>query len=242
MAIVWAIAIQHDARDRLRTNIRFIVFLEAALVSVAVIGFFAIPDTFSYVIPRPGFIFESTMGAPFSAVKRAFCKRCFDCGLFAGDVLPDGASAFTDWMDIPILDRYHRRDSGERTSGRCDLDGRRHGAALAPPSAPLLVAPCTGISVGHSDLRRCDLVCICSEPSSEYRDTVRSRRVLGSGDRIMVCPPAHRLRLRRWWTLSSRWCPLATTRPQIYIVDIWKPSSDWESSVLFLWRWQFGGW
>ena len=66
MAIVWAIALQPDARQKLRSNINFVVFLEAALVGVAVIGFFVLPGTFSTVIPRPGFIFEATMFSPYS--------------------------------------------------------------------------------------------------------------------------------------------------------------------------------
>lgn len=66
MAIVATVLLGPNAQRGLRDMVKYTVYLEGVLVAVAVVGFFALPDTFARVQPRPGFIFRETMGAPYS--------------------------------------------------------------------------------------------------------------------------------------------------------------------------------
>ncbi|NIA25557.1 MAG: hypothetical protein GWP04_08290 [Gammaproteobacteria bacterium] len=55
-----------NPRDEFRSTVRLVVLLEAALVLVAVIGFFLLPGAFHSGDTRPGFITAASMGSPFS--------------------------------------------------------------------------------------------------------------------------------------------------------------------------------
>jgi O-antigen ligase len=50
--------------------IRLVVLLEAALITVAVIGYFALPETFQLVGGRPGFLSGPTMKSPYAHSNR----------------------------------------------------------------------------------------------------------------------------------------------------------------------------
>lgn len=63
---VLAAALALDGPDRLRSMAKFVIGLEAALLAIAVVGFFALPETFSAIEPRPGFLFDQTMTSPFA--------------------------------------------------------------------------------------------------------------------------------------------------------------------------------
>jgi len=61
-----ALVMREDASQALRTAIRLVVALEAALIAVAIAGYFAIPGTFQLVGGRPGFLAGPTMKSPFA--------------------------------------------------------------------------------------------------------------------------------------------------------------------------------
>jgi O-antigen ligase len=63
---VAAAVVAVDGEDRVRSMVRFVIGLEASLLGIAVVGFFAIPNTFSRVEPRPGFIADHVMTSPFA--------------------------------------------------------------------------------------------------------------------------------------------------------------------------------
>lgn len=65
--IVLAIAYDDEAVSALRDCVRFSILLQAALVSVAVLGFFLMPSVFSDVQGRPGFVTAATMVSPYHA-------------------------------------------------------------------------------------------------------------------------------------------------------------------------------
>jgi O-antigen ligase len=67
VVIVWTIALGPNAEGELRRTIQFVVWLEAILVGGAVVGFVILPEFFSFVSPRPGFVFEQTMTARYAA-------------------------------------------------------------------------------------------------------------------------------------------------------------------------------
>ena len=65
LAIAWAIAGSKTAKQDLADAVRLVVFLEGAIISVAVVGFFALPDVFTAMNDsRPGFLFERVMSSP----------------------------------------------------------------------------------------------------------------------------------------------------------------------------------
>lgn len=67
LLIVWALVLEPERPiEGLHRAVRFIISLEAALLSTAVIGFFLLPGTFSRVQDRPGFLTEATMVSPYS--------------------------------------------------------------------------------------------------------------------------------------------------------------------------------
>ena len=65
-AAVLAAAFAHDGRRRLRDMAVTVVVLEAALLIASIIGFFALPETFSRMDIRPGFLGELIMRAPWA--------------------------------------------------------------------------------------------------------------------------------------------------------------------------------
>ena len=79
---VATIALQVDGRDRLRRLVSLIVTLESALLTVAVIGFFILPNTFAQLQARPGFISQLTMGSPY-AHPNALSSMGALCGVYA---------------------------------------------------------------------------------------------------------------------------------------------------------------
>jgi len=66
LAPLWLIALGPDPAKEFRSTARLFVFLEAALVGVAVIGFFLLPSSFLSTDGRPGFITSRTMGSPYA--------------------------------------------------------------------------------------------------------------------------------------------------------------------------------
>ena len=66
LAALWLIALGPDPADEFRSTARLFVLLEAALVGVAVIGFFLLPGSFLSTDGRPGFITSRTMGSPYA--------------------------------------------------------------------------------------------------------------------------------------------------------------------------------
>lgn len=66
VAIAVALALGPEPKEKLGSTIRLILFLEGALVGVAVAGFFLIPGVFASVLPRPGFIARATMVSPYA--------------------------------------------------------------------------------------------------------------------------------------------------------------------------------
>ena len=79
---VGTLALQMDGRDRLRKLVSLIVTLETALLTVAVIGFYALPTIFAQLQPRPGFISPLTMGSPY-AHPNALSSMGALCGVYA---------------------------------------------------------------------------------------------------------------------------------------------------------------
>jgi O-antigen ligase len=65
-AVAWAVALAPDPKKEALAGVRFIVLLEAALIVTSVIGFFLMPDIFSFFKNRPGFVFQETMISPFA--------------------------------------------------------------------------------------------------------------------------------------------------------------------------------
>ena len=65
-AAVLAAAFAPDGRRRLRDMVVTVIVLEAALLIASIIGFFALPETFSRLDVRPGFLGELTMRAPWA--------------------------------------------------------------------------------------------------------------------------------------------------------------------------------
>lgn len=66
IAVVWAVALRQDAQSGLRSLVRFVVILEAALVIGASVGFFILPAVFAVPTRRPGFLFSATMMSPWA--------------------------------------------------------------------------------------------------------------------------------------------------------------------------------
>lgn len=67
VVIVWAIATSPRAKVQLRAAVELIVLLWAAELIVAIPGFFLLPSQFVLLEEgRPGFLFTSTMGAPYA--------------------------------------------------------------------------------------------------------------------------------------------------------------------------------
>ena len=67
LAIVWVLVLSPDHEREIKSMIRFIVILEGALVTAAVIGFFLLPGIFANFQFRPGFFLLRTMGAPYDS-------------------------------------------------------------------------------------------------------------------------------------------------------------------------------
>jgi O-antigen ligase len=66
VAIAASAALRPDPAAALRQLLVFALFLEGILILVAVVGFFAVPSVFSALQPRPGFVFRTTMIAPYA--------------------------------------------------------------------------------------------------------------------------------------------------------------------------------
>ncbi len=65
-AVVATLTLGPDNRRALRDAVLFVILLEAALVAVAVAGFFLMPALFAEVQGRPGFIWQATMISPYA--------------------------------------------------------------------------------------------------------------------------------------------------------------------------------
>ncbi len=67
LMIITSLALSDSNISIIRQAVRFIIGLEASLVSAAVAGFFILPSTFSYIDYRPGFLFRATMSSPWAS-------------------------------------------------------------------------------------------------------------------------------------------------------------------------------
>ncbi len=67
LSAVWLVTLESQDGSRLKDTIRLVVLLEAALLAVAVVGFFLMPSVFYSGDTRPGFLALATMGAPYGA-------------------------------------------------------------------------------------------------------------------------------------------------------------------------------
>jgi O-antigen ligase len=63
--LVWVLVMRNDAVDALKNTIKFVLFLETALIVVAMLGFVFVPSVFSEELTRRGFFVRGTMVAPF---------------------------------------------------------------------------------------------------------------------------------------------------------------------------------
>lgn len=66
LAIAWTIVLSESPSEKLPRAIGLIVVLEGALVAVAVLGFFLMPDLFTSGDNRPGFLMQRVMASPFA--------------------------------------------------------------------------------------------------------------------------------------------------------------------------------
>lgn len=65
--VVWAVATSPNAEQQIRVAVELIIMMWMATLAVAMVGFFVLPSQFVQVIDgRPGFVFPSSMGAPYS--------------------------------------------------------------------------------------------------------------------------------------------------------------------------------
>jgi len=65
LAIAWALLSSSSVKQHLSDAIRLVVVLEGAIIGVALIGFFVLPDMFtSFGDSRPGFLLDRVMGSP----------------------------------------------------------------------------------------------------------------------------------------------------------------------------------
>lgn len=63
--LVWVLVMRPDAVDALKNTLKFVLFLEATLIIVAIGGFLVWPSVFAEDLSRRGFFFRGTMVAPF---------------------------------------------------------------------------------------------------------------------------------------------------------------------------------
>lgn len=63
--LVWVLVMRADAVDALKNTLKFVLFLEASLIFVAIVGFMTLPSVFAEELSRRGFFFRGTMVAPF---------------------------------------------------------------------------------------------------------------------------------------------------------------------------------
>ncbi len=63
--LVWVLVMRPDAVAALKSTLKFVLFLEASLIIVAIAGFLLVPSVFSEELSRRGFFFRGTMAAPF---------------------------------------------------------------------------------------------------------------------------------------------------------------------------------
>ena len=100
---IGTLALQIDGRERLRKLVSLVVTLETALLCVAVIGFFALPNVFAQLQPRPGFISPLTMGSPY-AHPNALSSMGALCGVYAlARVLQTVGAARVRWWGVLVL-------------------------------------------------------------------------------------------------------------------------------------------
>jgi O-antigen ligase len=66
LGLAWVLLARADAADALKRTVTLLLYLEGALILVAVVGFFLVPGIFSADLSRRGFFFRGTMLSPFS--------------------------------------------------------------------------------------------------------------------------------------------------------------------------------
>lgn len=93
--LFWVFLLRRDAKDVLLRTIEFVLMLEAALLVVALLGFFLMPSVFALELSRTGFFFRETMAAPFGG--------------------PNGFSAMGATITAFALARYFYAPRSERT-------------------------------------------------------------------------------------------------------------------------------
>jgi len=67
LAIITSLFLSPTPTAYLKQAITFVVGLDLALISVAIVGFFAIPSVFASLEYRPGFLFARTMSSPWAS-------------------------------------------------------------------------------------------------------------------------------------------------------------------------------
>jgi O-antigen ligase len=103
LVAVGTLALQFDGRDRLRKLVSLIVTVETTLLTVAVIGFYALPSIFAQLQPRPGFISPLTMGSPY-AHPNALSSMGALCGVYAlARVLQTVGAARVRWWGVVVF-------------------------------------------------------------------------------------------------------------------------------------------
>jgi O-antigen ligase len=66
LAPIVAIALGPRPGDRLRNTVTLVISLVTAMLTVAAVGFVALPSSFKFLQPRPGFVIDETLVAPFA--------------------------------------------------------------------------------------------------------------------------------------------------------------------------------
>ena len=103
LAAIGALALHENGFERLKRTVSLIVTLETALLAVAVIGFFGLPDSFAQLQARPGFVSEFTMGSPY-AHPNALSSMGALCGVYAlARLLRRDDSSRVRWTGLMVL-------------------------------------------------------------------------------------------------------------------------------------------
>ena len=65
LAVAWALLSSRNVRQEVSSAVRLVFVLEGAIIGVALIGFFVVPDSFTSMgDSRPGFLFDRVMASP----------------------------------------------------------------------------------------------------------------------------------------------------------------------------------
>ena len=103
MAAIGALALHENGLARLKRAVVLIITLETALLAVAVAGFFLLPQRFSQLQPRPGFVSELTMASPY-AHPNALSSMGALCGVYGlARLLRRDGSPRIIWLVVVVI-------------------------------------------------------------------------------------------------------------------------------------------